>query len=53
MQNVKVVIWRLGAMGSGIAEMILGKKGVDIAGVAAKRGKVCTISFLQTLWAGN
>jgi 4-hydroxy-tetrahydrodipicolinate reductase len=40
MQNVKVIIWGLGAMGSGIAEMILGKKGVDIAGVAGRGGKI-------------
>jgi 4-hydroxy-tetrahydrodipicolinate reductase len=40
MQNIKVIIWGLGAMGSGIAEMLLKKKGVDIAGVAGRPGKV-------------
>jgi 4-hydroxy-tetrahydrodipicolinate reductase len=40
MQNVKVIIWGLGAMGSGIAEMLLGKKGVDITGVAGRPGKI-------------
>jgi 4-hydroxy-tetrahydrodipicolinate reductase len=40
MQNIKVIIWGLGAMGSGIAEMLLKKKGVDIVGVAGRPGKV-------------
>lgn len=33
MDNVKVVIWGFGAMGSGMARMLLKKKGVDIVGV--------------------
>jgi len=32
-ENVKVVIWGFGAMGGGMAEMLLNKKGVDIVGV--------------------
>jgi DNA-binding NarL/FixJ family response regulator len=32
MENVKVIIWGLGAMGSGMADMLLKKKGVDIVG---------------------
>lgn len=32
MQNVKVIIWGLGAMGGGIANVLLTKKGVDIVG---------------------
>ena len=32
-ENVKVAIWGFGAMGSGIAEVLLRKKGVDIVGV--------------------
>ena len=32
-ENVKVVIWGFGAMGGGIAEVLLRKKGVDIVGV--------------------
>ncbi len=32
-ENVKVVIWGFGAMGSGMARMLLTKKGVDIVGV--------------------
>jgi len=33
MDNVKVVIWGFGAMGSGMARMILKKKGIEIVGV--------------------
>jgi 4-hydroxy-tetrahydrodipicolinate reductase len=33
MRNVKVAIWGFGAMGSGIAAMLLKKKGVEITGV--------------------
>ncbi|MGF7058828.1 2,4-diaminopentanoate dehydrogenase [Brassicibacter mesophilus] len=33
MENVKVVIWGFGAMGSGMAKMLLKKKGVEIVGV--------------------
>ncbi|ABY94695.1 2,4-diaminopentanoate dehydrogenase [Thermoanaerobacter brockii subsp. lactiethylicus] len=32
MENIKVVVWGLGAMGSGIAKMILSKKGMEIVG---------------------
>jgi 4-hydroxy-tetrahydrodipicolinate reductase len=39
MQNVKVIIWGLGAMGSGMAEMLLKKKGVDIVGVVGRSDK--------------
>lgn len=33
MENVKVVIWGFGAMGSGMAKLLLTKQGVDIVGV--------------------
>jgi 4-hydroxy-tetrahydrodipicolinate reductase len=33
MENVKVVIWGFGAMGRGMADMLLSKKGVEITGV--------------------
>ena len=42
MQNVKVIIWGLGAMGGGMARMLLKKQGVDIVGavdIGAKLGK--------------
>ncbi len=41
-ENVKVIIWGLGAMGSGMAEMLLNKKGVDIVGVVARGKKIGT-----------
>ena len=40
MENVKVIIWGLGAMGGGIADMLLKKKGVDIVGVAGRGAKI-------------
>jgi hypothetical protein len=40
MENVKVIIWGLGAMGSGMADMLLKKEGVEIVGVAGRAGKV-------------
>jgi 4-hydroxy-tetrahydrodipicolinate reductase len=33
MENVKVAIWGFGAMGSGMAEMLITKKGIEIVGV--------------------
>ncbi len=33
MENIKVVIWGFGAMGRGMADMLLSKKGVEITGV--------------------
>ncbi|MBI9099988.1 MAG: dihydrodipicolinate reductase [Spirochaetaceae bacterium] len=36
MENIKVLLWGFGAMGSGMAEMLLKKKGVDITGVCDK-----------------
>jgi 4-hydroxy-tetrahydrodipicolinate reductase len=33
MKNVRVAIWGFGAMGSGMAKMLINKKGVDIVGV--------------------
>ncbi len=33
MKNIKIVIWGFGAMGRGMAEMLLTKKGVEITGV--------------------
>lgn len=40
MENVKVIIWGLGAMGSGMADMILKKKGVDIVGAVGRGEKI-------------
>ncbi len=33
MRNVKAALWGFGAMGSGMAKVLLGRKGVDIVGV--------------------
>ena len=40
MKNIKVIIWGLGAMGQGAAEMLLKKKGVDIVGCIGRNQKV-------------
>ena len=40
MQNVKVIIWGLGAMGGGMARMLLEKKGVDIVGAVGRGAKL-------------
>jgi len=40
MENVKVIIWGLGSMGSGMADMLLKKKGVDIVGVVGRGDKI-------------
>jgi hypothetical protein len=37
MKNVKVILWGLGAMGSGMAKMLLDKKGVEIVAAIEKR----------------
>ncbi len=39
MENIKVVIWGFGAMGSGMAKMLLQKKGVEIVGVCDRNEK--------------
>jgi 4-hydroxy-tetrahydrodipicolinate reductase len=39
-ENVKIIIWGLGAMGKGMAEALLTKKGVDIVGVVGRGNKV-------------
>lgn len=40
MENVKVIIWGLGAMGGGMADMLLKKKGVDIVGAVGRGAKI-------------
>ncbi|TYP58502.1 2,4-diaminopentanoate dehydrogenase [Thermosediminibacter litoriperuensis] len=37
MENIKVIVWGLGAMGGGMARMILQKKGMEIVGAIASR----------------
>jgi 4-hydroxy-tetrahydrodipicolinate reductase len=36
MDNIKVILWGVGNMGSGMANMILGKKGIEIVGAINK-----------------
>jgi len=45
MKNVKVIIWGLGAMGGGMADMLLKKKGVDIVGVIDIGAKLGTSMY--------
>lgn len=45
MENVKVIIWGLGAMGGGMADMILSKKGIEIVGVAGRGKKIGTSMY--------
>lgn len=45
MKNVKVIIWGLGAMGGGVADMLLTKEGVDIVGVAGRGKKIGTSMY--------
>ena len=40
MENVKVIIWGLGSMGGGMADMLLKKKGVDIVGAVGRGPKI-------------
>jgi hypothetical protein len=45
MENVKVIIWGFGAMGGGMADMILSKEGFDIVGVVDIGKKVGTSMY--------
>ncbi len=50
MENVKVIIWGLGAMGGGMADMLLKKKGVDIVGAVGRGAKIgkSMYDYIQT-----
>jgi 4-hydroxy-tetrahydrodipicolinate reductase len=48
-QNVRVLIWGFGAMGSGMARMLLNKKGVDIVGVCDRNAKRAGKSMYEYL----
>nr|WP_315023934.1 2,4-diaminopentanoate dehydrogenase [uncultured Aminipila sp.] len=50
MENVKVIIWGLGAMGGGMADMLLKKKGVDIVGAVGRGSKIgkSMYDFIET-----
>ena len=38
--NIKVIVWGLGSMGKGVAEMLLNKKGVEISGAVVRGDKI-------------
>ena len=40
MEKVKVIIWGLGAMGGGMADMLLRKEGVEIVGAVGRGAKI-------------
>ncbi len=48
-ENVKVLIWGFGAMGSGMARMLLTKKGVEIVGVCDRNEKRVGKSIFEVL----
>jgi 4-hydroxy-tetrahydrodipicolinate reductase len=54
-ENVKVIIWGLGAMGSGMADMLLKKKGVEIVGAVGRGSKVgkSMYDFIKTERGGR
>ncbi|MTI66487.1 MAG: NADP-binding protein [Firmicutes bacterium] len=49
MEKVKVVIWGFGAMGSGMAKMLLNKKGVEIVGVCDRNEARVNKSLYEVL----
>lgn len=48
-ENVKVAIWGFGAMGGGMADMLLTKKGVDIVGVCDRHPERIGKSIYEVL----
>ncbi|WP_130807221.1 2,4-diaminopentanoate dehydrogenase [Senegalia massiliensis] len=53
MQKIKVIIWGFGAMGSGMAKMLLKKKGVEIVGVCDRNEKRVGKSMFEVLGVEN
>ena len=49
MENIKVAVWGFGAMGRGIIQTLLDKKGVEISGVCARRPNLVGKGFLEVL----
>ncbi len=49
MENIKVVIWGFGAMGRGMADMLLTKNGVEITGVCDLHPKLVNKSIFEVL----
>lgn len=52
-ENVKVAIWGFGAMGSGMAKMIIDKKGFDIVGVCDANPAYINKSIFEILKVNN
>ena len=52
MSNIKIAVWGFGAMGRGIIETLLDKKGVEISGVCARRPELVGKGFLEALGRG-
>ena len=50
-ENIKVAIWGFGAMGSGMAEVLLRKKGVEIVGVCDRNPERVGKSLYEVLGA--
>lgn len=48
-ENVKVILWGFGAMGSGIAHVLLNKKGVEIVGVCDMHPEKIDKSMFEVL----
>ena len=53
MEKVKVAIWGFGAMGSGMAKMIIEKEGFDIIGVCDLYDKIVGKSIFEILKVKN
>ncbi|MGL4797488.1 MAG: 2,4-diaminopentanoate dehydrogenase [Paraclostridium sp.] len=49
MRNIRVGIWGFGAMGSGMAKMILKKKGIEICGICDKNPNIVGKSIYDVL----
>lgn len=49
MRNIRVVLWGIGAMGSGIGRMILNKKGIEITGVVDGWDKLVGMDMYERL----
>ncbi len=49
MKNIKILIWGFGAMGKGMAEMLLTKTGVEISGICDINPSVVGKNFLDVL----
>lgn len=49
MNKIKVIIWGFGAMGKGMAQMLLMKKGVEIVGICDLNPSIVGRNFLEVL----